>query len=165
MHHDTDIAVLRDACANAGSFAALVPIALAELRKFADGADMVCGPISTGGRGSIEANIQVFNATIAALQSEGRPVFNQVPYEEQILRLRTAWQNSSPENAGKYCMPLLNDFYLPIFKSGHFKQGWFIPGWTSSYGASWERRQLSHLGIAITDLTDEWIDRALETAR
>ncbi len=162
MHHDSDITALRAACAEANSFTELVPIALTELSKFVTGAEMVCGPITTGGRGSIEANIEVFNATIAALQSEDKPIFNQVPYEEQILRLRMLWETVSPENVGKYCMPLLEDFYLPLFKSGHFRHGWFIPGWQSSYGATWERRQLSELGIVVTDLTEEWVDHALK---
>jgi hypothetical protein len=161
MHHETDIEWLLRECKNADSFAELVPIAIDELKKFADGAEVVCGPITTGGRGSIEANLAVFNGSIRALQQEGRPVFNQVPYEERFFFFKKRWLAADPTRAGQYYMPILEEFYLPIFQTGLIKRGWFIPGWESSFGTRWERKTLPEHGAEIHDLTTDWIDRIL----
>lgn len=67
MHHQTEAEQFIRQCATADSFAELLPIALKELQKFPHGAEMVCGPISTGGRGNPQANLAVFNATIRRL--------------------------------------------------------------------------------------------------
>lgn len=165
MHHATDPAWLAQECAKANSFAELVPIAMSELHKYAHGVEVVCGPISTGGRGSIDANIAVFTATIAGLREHGRPVFNPVPYEDRIFFFKKRWYESSPENAGKYYMPILEEFYLPLIQTGRIKRGWFIPGWESSFGAQWERQQLTDAGAEIFDITNEWIDHALAIER
>ena len=47
----------------------------------------VCGPIATGGLGSIEANLHAFNETIKKLQSEGYVVFDQIPFEEPMQKI------------------------------------------------------------------------------
>jgi len=84
-----------------------------------------------------------------------------VPYEERILFFRKRWQDSDPENVGKYYMPILEEFYLPIFKEKLIKKAWFIPGWESSQGARWEREKLAEFGAEIVDLTNEEIDAFL----
>lgn len=161
MHLDTDPAWLAAQCVKTNSFAELVPLALAELSKFPAGAEVVCGPISTGGRGSIEKNFSVFNATIAALIKDGRPIFSQVPYEERIFFFRTRWQNEDPSRTGKYYMPILEEFYAPLIRTGRIRRGWFIPGWKSSFGADWERKELQAMGAETHDLTKEWVDSIL----
>lgn len=159
MHHDTDLGALQARCTQTDSFAELVPIALAELEKFVGGCNIVCGPISTGGRGSVEENLKVFFGTIDALRSEGREVFSQKPYEERIFFFRTRWQGEDPSRSGAYCMPILEEFYEPLFKRGIIKDAWFIPGWESSFGARWERKTLTALGVTIHDLTTDWVDQ------
>lgn len=158
MHHQTNEEEFTKECSKTNSFSELVPLAMAELKKYTDGVEVVCGPISTGGRGTPEANLKVFEATIKGLQAEGRPLFNQMPYEERIFFFRKQWQESAPENAGKYYTPILEEFYRPIFEAGLVKKAWFIPGWESSQGARWERELLTKVGAEIIDLTDEQID-------
>ncbi len=164
MHHNTDLEWLARECSKADSFADLVPIALTELQKFGAGAEVVCGPISTGGRGSLEKNFEVFGATIKGLQREGRPIFSQVPYEERIFFFRTRWQQEDLSREGQYYMPILTEFYHPLIRSGLIKAGHFIPGWESSFGARWERTELKSMGAKINDLTNNWIDEIFKAA-
>ena len=150
-------------CSKTNSFAELVPLAIAELQKFSDGSEVVCGPISTGGRGNIETNFKVFSASIAKLQNQNRPIFSQIPYEERIFFFRERWQSSNPAHKEQYYMEILEEFYHPLFQTGLIKKGWFIPGWESSFGARWERNQLSQLGAEIEDFTETWVDDVLES--
>ncbi len=158
MHHETDIEQFKRDCATADSFAELLPIALSELRKFPNGAEMVCGPISTGGRGNPEENLRIFNLAIRQLQREGRPIFSQLPYEERIFFFRNRWRAEDPVRLTQYFMPILEDFYRPIMQTGLIKRGWFIPGWESSFGTRWERSELTGAGIEVVDIAKEWID-------
>ena len=118
MHHDTDLASLQTECTLCDSFADLTPIALRELEKFQDGCGVVCGPISTGGRGNVEENLRVFIGTIATLRKEGIPIFSQEPYEERIFFFRTRWRDEDPTRAAQYYMPILDEFYTPLFSRG-----------------------------------------------
>ncbi len=74
---------------------------------------MVCGPISTGGLGSIPANLERFHLAITTLTEAGYPIFTQMPYEEALHRIRD--QSVGP---GVYDNQLLEEFYLPLFESG-----------------------------------------------
>ena len=162
MHYETDQEeFIRKECAAARSFSELAEVAIRELRKFPAGCEIVCGPISTGGRGSLEANFRVFEASVARLLRESRPIFSQIPYEERIVYLRNQWLAEDPAREGQYCMPILTELYLPLIKRRIIKRAWFIPGWQSSFGTKWEREQLTLHGVEITDLTDEWVDEAL----
>ncbi len=163
MHHGTNKEKLIKECSETDSFAELSRLAVAELRKFPDGAEVVCGPISTGGRGDISINFKVFGATIAKLQKQGRPIFSQVPYEERIFSFRKRWQDSDPSRAGQYYMPILDEFYRPLFETKLIRKGWFIPGWESSFGARWERDKLIEVKADIVDLPTEWVDDILRT--
>ena len=161
MHDKTDLQLFQEKCARADSLQKLYTLAVGESLKFSDGCGIVFGPISTGGRGKIEENIRVFEATIRALQQQGMPIFSQIPYEDQISLLCRQWRDSDPSRAGKYYMPVLDEFYGPLIQTGLIKQSWFIPGWESSYGAKWERKRLEVIGADIHDLSSEWIDKIL----
>ncbi len=165
MHHETDAEWHRLECLCADSFAELVAIAINELHKFPTGCELVCGPITTGGRGSVAENIAVFNATIQALQAQGRPIFSQLPYEERIFFFRKRWLDADPLRKGQYYMPILEDFYHPLIKTGHIKKGWFIPGWESSLGATWERQHLTETAVEVCDLSSDWVDEVLRSAQ
>ncbi len=153
MHPETDVRLLLQECEKAESFVELSLIAIAELRKFKDGAEIVCGPVTTGGRGNVEENLTIFSRTIMTLQQQGRYVFNQMPYEKKIFFLTRRWQEENPEVAHEYHAPVLEGFYAPLFRTGLIRQGLFLPGWESSKGARWERQQFVQLGIEICDLT------------
>lgn len=154
MHPTTNYDVLMLRCSRAMSFDELASIALTEVHKFPDGAELVCGPITTGGLGSVELNLTAFRASIKRLLEEGRPIFDQMPYEDQIFSLTAKWKRNNPDRAREYHQPVLNGFYLPLITSGRIIGGNFMPGWETSQGARWERALMHKLGIRTTDLVD-----------
>ncbi len=121
----------------------MLAIALRVLNRMPQPVGQVCGPISTGGKGSILENLVAFNETIVFMQAEGQNIFDQMPFEEPMQRVKV----SLPPNT--YATSLLTDFYLPIFNSGLIKKLYFMPDWQSSYGAKWEHEQAEKLGIEI----------------
>lgn len=131
-------------------FSDLTAIALRVLDRMPQPIGQVCGPISTGGVGSIEGNLSLFDATIDRLICQGRIVFDQVPFEQPVFRIIGENRGSREQNM------LLNQFYLPIFESGHVSCLYFIHGWKSSEGARWEHMQAERLGIKI-----EYLERQL----
>jgi hypothetical protein len=106
----------------------------------------VCGPISTGGFGSIIANMQAFTETIQALQGKGLSVFDQMPFEVPMQKLKL---HLAP---GEYLEAILTDFYQPLFESKKINAFYFMPDWQSSHGALWEHEQALKLGIDIVYL-------------
>ena len=112
----------------------------------------MCGPISTGGLGSIEKNIARLEKAIEVANKKGLQVFNQAPFEGAMKRLAPKY----PKVDG-YCTAILEIFYRRIFESGFVKKGLFLPGWQSSKGATWERKLLSDLGIKIEEYPEEWL--------
>jgi len=103
----------------------------------------VCGPIANGGLGSIEANLNAFNETIKKLQKEGLSVFDQMPLEETMQRLK------GENDLSELVESIQNDFYMPIFKSGVISALYFMRSWESSNGARWENKVAKELGIKI----------------
>lgn len=103
---------------------------------------MVAGPISTGGLGSRAKNTERLKEVIDQLLALGHPVFDQVPFEGKMQEFIAGFQ-------GDYPMPILDEFYLPLYQSGRIKKFFFVPGWESSFGASWEHDRAKELGIEI----------------
>jgi Domain of unknown function (DUF4406) len=103
----------------------------------------VCGPVVNGGLGSFEANLNVFNETIKNLQSQGLNVFDQMPFEDSMQRLKRENDFDKIVESIKY------DFYMPIIKSGIISVFYFINGWELSNGAKWEHEIVKELGIKI----------------
>ena len=130
-------------CQAAKTFAALATVALRTLERMPQPIGQVCGPISTGGKGSIKANLVTFAEAIEWLQGQGRNIFNQMPFEEHIFRIIDGGYNTQVNNQ------LLEEFYLPIFASNLVTTFYFIPGWESSHGATWEHEQIQKHGYAI----------------
>jgi hypothetical protein len=134
----------------ASSFKGLCVAALRVLSRMTGNIIQVCGPISTGGVGSVEGNIKKLQETIIGLSERGFVVFDQMPLEQKISELVLIWKKENP--AEKYCHPILEDLYKPIFESGFIKELWFLPDWQSSHGAKWERLQAKRLNIKIVDI-------------
>ncbi|MFZ2072590.1 MAG: DUF4406 domain-containing protein [Minisyncoccia bacterium] len=103
----------------------------------------VCGPISTGGLGSIDANLCAFNKKIKELQDKGLNMFDQMPFQISMKKLT---ERFSPD---RYFDSILTDFYCPLFESGAISRFYFLPDWQSSKGAKWEHEQAKRLGIEI----------------
>jgi len=116
----------------------------------------VCGPISNGDLGSRSKNIIVFEKTIDAFQEIGFSVFNQVAFEETMWRL--TYEYSDKSMATLDYIHCLEEFYLPLFKTGKIKHLLFIPGWQSSTRSNWERKKAEEFGINVYDLPENWVD-------
>ncbi len=102
---------------------------------------IVCGPISTGGVGTIRGNLKVFRDWISKLLRCGVPVFSQMSFEAAMHRIKAMPGNSEET--------LLERFYLPLFRSGYIRDFYFIPGWRTSFGATWEHAQAEELRLTI----------------
>lgn len=134
---------------DAKTFADMVPIAIRVIDRMPDPVRMISGPISTGGRGSIEENLHFFSVTINLLYNTGISVFDQTIFDDVIQDRREKMKHDG------YCMPLLEEFYLPIFKTGKIDLMYFLPDWESSFGAKWEREQCKILNIEIKEYPEE----------
>ncbi len=145
---------------HAGNFQDLARLAMSIIRRIPVDIEMVSGPISTGGVGTIDGNRKVFEAVIEILILEdGLNVFSQMPFEDKMVEFYKKWHAENPLE--KYCMPILHDFYEPVFSSGRVKALHFIDGWESSFGAKWEHGNCSKWGIKRKYLSRELSQRAL----
>ena len=62
----------REEVARARTYGELVPVALRILARMPQPVGELCGPISTGGAGSVEANLARFDTAIRRLSEGGR---------------------------------------------------------------------------------------------
>jgi hypothetical protein len=151
----------RLALTKAKSFGELAELALQIIDRMPEDINIVSGPISTGGVGSNAGNIKVFKNITEFLGDEmGLNVLSWIPFETRIGGMAREWSKLNPE--GAYCMPILNDFYYPIFSSKKIKKVNFIHGWQSSFGASWEHKLCEELGIQREYLSAELSQKALD---
>jgi hypothetical protein len=127
----------------AETFSQLYTVAERVIARMPKSLIQVCGPISTGGKGSVKENLELLNETVKELQAQNVNVFDQMPYEEPIYRMRLLGKIEG------YREDILTDFYLPIFESGCIQCLYFLPDWQSSHGAMWEHEQAKRLGIKI----------------
>ncbi|MEK7168267.1 MAG: DUF4406 domain-containing protein [Patescibacteria group bacterium] len=110
----------------------------------------VCGPISTGGNGSVEENLNILTKAIEFLTEKGISVFNQLPFERTFDKIMKNYKTSG------YDTPILEEFYGPIFESGKIKNIYFLPGWQKSVGAKWEYNYAKRLGIKTIMFPNKW---------
>ncbi len=115
----------------------MLPIAIRILKRMPQGRIyQVCGPIGSGGfipllgkEDGVIANLNSFNNTIKYLQTQGLNVFDQMPFEHPMQKLK---------KEGQYPEEILTDFYWPIFESKMIHGLKFMPNWKSSIGAEKE---------------------------
>ena len=110
----------------------------------------ICGPISTGGLGSTEANLCFFNRAIQVAEYHGLLVFDQLPFQEAFDRIAS-------QSNGDYCTDILDIFYREVFGSGLIDVFSFLRGWGTSKGSTWEREIASKFGIRVEDYPMEWL--------
>ena len=130
---------------SAKNYEKLFDIALRVIKRMPQPVCQVCGPVTTGGLGSMDKNMEEIEKMIRILRSRGISVFNNMVFEEAMQRIK----KTPYYRGGNH---LLNAFYLPLFESGLVKVLCFLPGWTSSEGAKWEHEQALRLGIKIVYL-------------
>lgn len=120
---------------HAESFEHLAEIAIGHCAKLGH-TEIVCGPLTSGGRGNLESNLLTLACVIIELRHMGRPVFNQLAYELELWRMKEMWFRENP--GVNYCRPILEVFYRALFESGHIILAHFLSDWESSDGAKWE---------------------------
>ena len=103
----------------------------------------VCGPIATGGLGSVDRNLEAFNQEILKLQNQGLIVFDQMPFEIPMQKIKTIMGNDEARKS------IVDDFYKPIFESGFVSTFYFMRNWQSSNGSKWEHDMAQKLNIEI----------------
>lgn len=148
----------RDDLKKAVTFSDLLPIAITIINKIPKPVTMVSGPISTGGFGSPEKNMEFFSQSVKKLYESGARVFDQTPFNKIMTKMKKRiWHK--PE----YCMPLLEEFYFPLFRDGYIQEVYFLPDWQSSFGARWEHDQCQKLNILIKDYPTELLNELIKT--
>lgn len=133
------------------TFYELVVVGRGILNRMNGPVAQVCGPISTGGNSSVKENLNIFTETIESLTKKGISVFNQLPFERAFDKIMRNYKTSG------YDIPILEEFYGPIFESGKIKNVYFLPGWKKSVGARWEYNYAKRLGIKTIFLPKNWI--------
>lgn len=137
------------------TFDEMVPIACDIINRMRQGGKEVhqlCGPMTTGGKGSLEANMKNFHRAIDVAREQGVLVFDQTPFQEAIARLV-----KDHDARNEYCADILHVFYRGIFKSGLISKLWFLPDWQSSKGATWEWEEAERLGLAAEEYPSDWL--------
>ncbi len=143
-YHYTQLESMRD-------FHDMFLLATSILENMPDPVAQVCGPISTGDR-SLEENIKIFHNSIKALTATGHVVFNQMPFQDAMMRV------IAENKINGYPFALLDEFFLPLFEFGKIRILHFLPGWEKSTGSRWEHDQGKRLGLEIKYLPDNWIE-------
>ncbi len=134
----------------ARSYGELFEVARCVMERMPRPRGQMCGPISTGGAGSIEANLKRFEIAYEHALKHGVEIFDQTPFERHIHRIQ---ENS--DEANTYSMGILEEFYLPIFENRLVDKLFFLPDWQTSRGASWEHEQVKRLGLEIVYLPED----------
>lgn len=138
----------RKAAKRAKTFKELAKVAIRIARRLPSPVGQVCGPITTGGVGTVKGNIRIFKKTIFDLQKSGKSIADQVPFEKPLWKI----MKNFPRKWGKpnkKDLQLLEEFYGTLFRSGVIKVLYFMPGWEHSFGACWEYSLGKELGLEI----------------
>ena len=138
------------------TFQDLLEIALGILKKMPQPIQQICGPISTGGRGSMKENMFRFKNAIDVLNENGWNVFDQLPFQEGMMIVSHHLED------GKYDTDILDIFYKGIFESGYVKKAVFLPEWQSSIGAKWEREIVTKLDLEVIEYPEDLFKKVLE---
>ncbi|QQR82705.1 DUF4406 domain-containing protein [Candidatus Campbellbacteria bacterium] len=140
----------KDALETAQSYGELFTIAKRILDRMPRPRGQMCGPISTGGAGSVEANLKRFDVALEHILQNDVEVFNQMPFEVPMQRIKKELEPNV-----SYSMRLLEEFYSPIFENKLVDTLYFLPDWKTSRGANWEHDQAQRLGIEIIYLPED----------
>lgn len=147
--------VEREALSKADSYEEAADIAIALLARMREQGKpivQICGPMSTGGLGNLRENMQRFQRAVDIAIEKGITVFNQVAFQEAIIRL-----SSYQEGDTEYDMGILERFYRRVFEAGHIDAFLFLPDWESSVGTRWEREVAAKVGIEVKEYPLEWL--------
>ena len=99
-----------------------------------------------------KATGRFISKTIAKLIEQGHHVFNQMPLEKDMMRVR------AQQDVGHKQNNLLEGVYRPLFASGRLTKLFFIHGWESSQGANWELERAKEYGIEVEFLPENFLE-------
>src|SRR3989344_4776501 len=74
--------------ARAKTFEELLEIALNVVHRMDGEVAMLCGPITTGGAGTMEENMKRFTVATLWMWRNGRRVFSQIPFEDRVQEIK-----------------------------------------------------------------------------
>lgn len=138
----------------------LLPIALGVAERRPRGVQMIAGAITTGGIGTIEGNLTIFERMIEYHVTEKKEnTFSQLPFEDVLRDYMARW---TKHGNGGYCDPIIDDLYLPFLRSGLIVRVCFIYGWRTSIGARREHEICKERGIEIIYLPKSLNNKVLE---
>lgn len=140
------------ACAQ--SFHELLTIGIDLAKRLTPPAIQLSGPMTTGGLGTLESNVEFMRTATQSLIDQGHAVFDILIFHNTIMRLLAMRDDPG------YPYDLMEIFFRGMFASGHIHAVYFLPGWESSVGSRWERECVTQLGLAIVDLKLEEISQA-----
>lgn len=129
----------------ARTFEAMLNVALTVLKKMPRPVALLCGPISSGGFGSFEENVRVFENMITLLEREDKVVFTQVPLELQLQAIKKTLYFGGEGH-------LFTALYLPIIKSRMIGEMIFLPTWRTSAISRWQHREARRIRMPVTHL-------------
>ncbi len=140
-----------DLMAHSLSFEKLCEVAFSVLRRIPGGAIMICGPMTTGGLGSLHMNLARFRTVTNLLALRIPNIFTQLPFEDAMQRIK--------QRDGYYKGPehLLDAFYGSIIDSGLLVALYFLHDWETSEGARWEHERGLRKGLEIKYLRREFV--------
>ncbi len=155
MFHKIWVAREREAMNKATSLHDLAEIAIRALQFIHQTCDgeivQICGPMSTGGLGNLKNNMDRFDFAVMKAEEMGVIVFNQAHFQDAMIRV-IRFKEGQP-----YCVDLLEVFYRRVFESGFISRTLFLPDWSTSVGAIWEREVAQSLGIAVEEYPLHWL--------
>ena len=128
---------------------------LRELRNTSGGEKIfeLCGPITTGGVGSIQGNNDKMVRVVEKIRTMGHKVFAHTDYTKEILAIKSELQKHN--RFYYYDWDLLYDCFDPLFASGLLDGLIFLEDFESSTGARWEYDMALKYGIPIYHWDDE----------
>ena len=136
--------------------------ALENLRASNQPVLQICGPISSGGFGSVKENIEYLQSVIYEVQRAGFSVFDQLEYERDLDWIM------GPSTDDDHM--ILEYFYDPILRSGYISGLVFVPLWETSVGCLWENKLGMSLNLPILYLSsllvsdvNEFVQRYVKT--
>jgi hypothetical protein len=139
----------------AETFEELSKIAIDILKCMPKSIAMACGPISSGGTGNLDTNLEIYTKTVNKLWDKKINVFTWEPFQNRLGVLKAKSGNTFKERN----LTLLEGFYGPLYRSKLITKMYFIHGWESSHGSNWEINIAREVGIEIEDLPKDFLEK------